>query len=413
MENAMAQVTALLKELKEGQVTKDMVTEIAEEIVKSQLAAAGERGIQFGTGPSAPAPGSVSKKAIQRPEAEQLDQVYLYGVLMGKSAQLVSPWVQETIGSIYEVDATTKAQDSAWHSALIPTGLSRQLQEDVELRLLVADKFRTIQMPTNPYQLPIKTGKTTAYHVAEGVSATVSSATTSYAQLSLEKLAVYTEFTYEVEADSIVPILPMLRADIVNVLARQMDDNVLNGTDTPATGQTAVYGTWDGLKTLATSQSTVASAAGPTFSSTDVLNMRSALGTRGVRISELVLFVSTDAYNDLLADTNVVTVDKFGPAATILRGQVASIYGVPVVLSEFVNTTSANQGDTLGLARTKDMVMVSTPAFLIGAPSNGGVLVEQDQNIVNQTRQLVASMRRDFQLVHGSSAAPSVAQRYI
>jgi len=414
----MDAVLDLVKEIKTGMVTRDAVKEIAEEIVATKMVDLETRTTQFDadekdtvieTKEGTP----VLKTSFTPDEAKDLDYVFLYSLMLGKDAAAVSPWVAKTLGGVYGADFT-KAQAVATHQSLIPTGLSSQLLSDVELELVVANKFRVIDMPTNPFELPLKTGRTTAYHiVTDGTNATESSATTGKTTLTLEKLAVYTQFTYELEADSIVPVLPMLRQDIVEVLARQLDDNILNGHDSAVTGQTLVYNTWDGLKTEATTQATVSSAVAGTFTVADIANMRVSLKSRGVRTDDLILFTGVDGYKDLYTTGEVITMDKLGPKATVLTGQIGAIYGVPIVVSEFSNTTSANQGDALGLARTRDIVMASRSAFVLGRPRNDGVLVEQDKNIVNQTVQLVSSIRRDFQKIFGDSTDPSVAQRYI
>ena len=415
-------VLDLVKSIKDGMLTRDAVAEIAEELVSKKLTDLAERNINFSDdsdGEELDTKGDSTieiKKEFTPDEQKDLDYVFLYKSLLGADSAATSPWVAETLEKVYGKEMFTKAVGtSSTYATLIPTGLSPQLEKDVTLQLLVADKFRVIDMPTNPFKLPTRTGRTTAYHVAESGNATESTMTTGDVTLTLEKLATYTQFTYEVEADAIVPVLGMLRDDIVDVLARQIDDNILNGTDVydSAGGQLAVYGTWDGLKTIATAQGTVQAAAGTSFASTDVMSMRNDLKTRGVRTDDLVLFASTTSYNDLLEDTNVKTVDKFGPNATILKGQVAAIYGVPIILSEFVDTTTTNQGSLGGTRTGGDLVLASRSAFVIGRPQTQGILVEQDKNIVNQTVQLVASIRRDFQKVFGDATNPSVAHRYI
>ena len=40
--------------------------------------------------------------------------------------------------------------------------------------------------------------------------------------------------------------------------------------------------------------------------------------------------IGVSAYLDLIADTNLLTVDKMGPNATILNGQVGSVASTPV-----------------------------------------------------------------------------------
>jgi len=420
-------VLSLISSIKENQLTRKDIEDVATELVERKLVEAGERGIHFTDDKETTLPtnkGFTPKTSFTPEEQKELDKVFLYKTILGSDAAKVSPWVQKTLATVHGIDFEIKAQDPTSLSGLIPTGLSPQLELEIQLRLLVAPQFPEIRMPTNPFLLPVQTSRTTAYKVSQGQTApTASSAGISQVTLNLEKLAVLTEFTYEVEADSLVPVLDMLRNDIINTLARQIDDNIINGKTTNATGQTAVYNTWQGLKWLANDYGSVASAAQVSvFSTTDVLNMRGDMGIRGVRTDDLVLFVGVNGYNDLLADTNVKTVDKFGPGATILRGQVADVFGVPIVLSEFVNTTSGNMGNTSGLAANKDMVLASRSGFIVGRPGgpgagpglNPGTLVEQDKNITTQVVSLVASTRIDFQPMQpvAITSNPPVSHRF-
>ena len=64
-----------------------------------------------------------------------------------------------------------------------------------------------------------------------------------------------------------------------------------------------------------------------------MIALRRKLGTRGLNPSELVYIVSNEVYFDLLEDTAFQTVDKVGPSATLLTGQVGAI-GTPVLVLE-------------------------------------------------------------------------------
>jgi hypothetical protein len=60
----------------------------------------------------------------------------------------------------------------------------------------------------------------------------------------------------------------------------------------------------------------------------------SKLGKYGADPSRMVLATDVETYlNGLLALANVVTVDKFGPQATVITGQLAAYQGIPVVVS--------------------------------------------------------------------------------
>jgi hypothetical protein len=60
------------------------------------------------------------------------------------------------------------------------------------------------------------------------------------------------------------------------------------------------------------------------------------MGKFGVNPRELVWMVSTKIYNQMLSIPEVITVEKFGPMATILNGALAALDGIPIVISEYM-----------------------------------------------------------------------------
>jgi hypothetical protein len=63
---------------------------------------------------------------------------------------------------------------------------------------------------------------------------------------------------------------------------------------------------------------------------------RKKMGKYGVDPNELAHILSINEYIDLLSDTAVFTLEKYGPNATILTGELAKVDNVPVIVSEAV-----------------------------------------------------------------------------
>ena len=64
--------------------------------------------------------------------------------------------------------------------------------------------------------------------------------------------------------------------------------------------------------------------------------IRKSMGKWGVNPADLAYIIGVSSYMVLMSDSNLLTVDKFGPNATLLNGQIGSLYGVPVIVSEHV-----------------------------------------------------------------------------
>jgi hypothetical protein len=119
------------------------------------------------------------------------------------------------------------------------------------------------------------------------------------------------------------------------------------------------------------------------------------MGKYGVDPNSLAWVVGISGYNQMLALSEVITVDKYGPNAVVLSGELARFDGIPVIVSEYVredlNATGVYDGTTTG--RT-EVLLVRKDAFLYG--DRRDVLVETDREIKSQTIDLVASQRVAF-----------------
>jgi hypothetical protein len=76
-------------------------------------------------------------------------------------------------------------------------------------------------------------------------------------------------------------------------------------------------------------------------------------------VGDLIIGVSPEwMVLKLLTDTNLITVDKMGDRATLLTGQVGSIAGHPVVMSEFIDKEYNASGIYDHVTRTKTGVLI-------------------------------------------------------
>ena len=76
------------------------------------------------------------------------------------------------------------------------------------------------------------------------------------------------------------------------------------------------------------------------------------MGKYGVRPSDVVHMMDIQTYLTCLDISNFRTLDKLGPAATILTGQLAAVGGIPVIPSEKLLLTASDGKVTDGVAGT-------------------------------------------------------------
>ena len=283
----------------------------------------------------------------------------------------------------------------------IPTGFSADLIGKVEMALKVAALHPRVKMPTDPFKVPALTGFSTAkLGGTEGSgSPTESALTTSNVVLNAVKLITYVGLSYELEEDSIIAVLPLIKDDIVKALARAQDNAAINGDttsphmDSDITDAEDVRKAWNGYRDLVISAAKVDCAG--SIVTAKLRAVRKALGKYGVDQNELAWVVGISDYNQMLGLSEVITVDKYGPNATVLTGELAKFDGIPVVVSEYVREDLNTSGVYDGVTKTQTIaLLVRKDGFFFG--DRRDVLIETDRNIKIQTTDLVASQRVAF-----------------
>ena len=296
------------------------------------------------------------------------------------------------------------------------TQVSTSLEEDIQLQLILDPLFRKITMnaatmvvPTLPdsgyAEFYAGTGTTTGPTMGAfkgNLEARDSAFSSPFTQMTMGsktltslKLVSKSYIANEVEEDSIIPVLPYIRDAMVRSHARAVEQSILMGNH--ASG---VYtsGAYDGLVRLAQVDGGTKAAlysnfagtspgTGTLFKASDLLDMRQQMGKYGRNPSDLVFIVSMDAYYDLLDDSEYDDLNLVGAnLATKITGQVGSVYATPVIVcDEFPS------GKTDGAPCA---VAVNLRNFVV--PVLRGVTVEQDYDVENQRRVLVATQRRGF-----------------
>jgi HK97 family phage prohead protease len=286
---------------------------------------------------------------------------------------------------------------------------------DIREKLIIEPMFRQIAMPTPTMHLPINPeagyGEWIAGtypplgsgNYADGnPGATTDGDSTGDAvkhlitdtSLTAHKLASKEYLAYEEEEDSIIALAPIINDAIRRRMAKSSDKALLRGLASGATDPLS------GICTLAAAtggaaQTTMSVGGGDKTTVSILQTVRRGLGVYGTDPMDVIYIVSNDSYFDLLEDPDFRTMDLVGDKATILRGQIGSVNGSPVVIS----------GEFEAKAATKHCaVAVNTSNFIVGNVRT--MLLEKDKDIVNQTNVLVATRRMAFkQLLADASAS--------
>lgn len=415
--NLIKEIAERTSKLEKGVVTPD-INALVVEVVKKQIEARPQRRMVFETPLEMDPRLEPLQKRMIAPATNDMDRemqklnddLYLTSTILKTHPTQLKMWKNfQSQGTELKkaLDTATAGDGYEW----IPTGFSASLIDLVRIQLRVSALFRRITMPTNPYKFPIVSSDATGYLQTESIAdeATklrASTPQTTNLELSAVKLAARTLFSEEISEDSIVPILPWVKDQIALALATAEEMALINGDTTSThmdTNVSAAYDcrkAWDGLRDIGLNGGASATVDISTLTIENLRTIRKKMGKYGIDPSKVAMIVGLSGYIQLLSlkDSNsvqlVTTIDKYGPNATILSGELGKLDGIPVIVSQYIYE---NQGATglysASLTKTS-MLYVYTPAFIIG--DRRRVTVKTAADIETDQQIVVATQRLDF-----------------
>jgi HK97 family phage major capsid protein len=280
---------------------------------------------------------------------------------------------------------------------LIGTQFVRDLWEAARNDDSIVASIRDIPMTDPTVQVPIDGALPEMLFVGESTSNAASAYGTSKtasnrATLTAKKFTIQQIWSGELEEDSIIAFTPFLRERLNMSAALHLGSSYLNGDTTNAgTGNinlddanpadTKHYLAWNGIRfywitTTAAQGKNMAAAldlkeinvARGKLNGTDD-DIDTAVGNInwGSRAADLRLVCDWDTYMALLDADKVVTIDKYGPAATIVTGELGRIWGIPIIAPSYAVKTEADgkQSDTES-SNTKGQITLFNPQGWLG-----------------------------------------------
>ena len=314
-------------------------------------------------------------------------KAHLLGVMTNKGMNTsFARDLQEKAG----IDYTTAAAD-------IDQEVSNLIEKEIQNELKVARLFR--EMPVNGAAtvLPIQpdvdpavfqTGAAAAGNL-ENRGASNVTFQPKQVILNAYRLISSSFMDNNVDEQVLINLMPMLVESVARAHGRAVENAIVNGSGsiTGLDGYAAAHGT------------TLDVSDGTRLTSALLLAAREGMGKYGVNPTDMAYIVSNDGFYDLLNDANFQTLDEVGSdLAARITGTIGAVYGTPVIVSEEFAAPGA--GVPAALA-------VNTRNYVI--PRLGGVTVEQDYEVMNQRRVIVASQALGFEeLVAGVTGAEPV-----
>lgn len=234
--------------------------------------------------------------------------------------------------------------------------------------------------------------------------------------ISIKTLTVNVPVDRDAEEDSIVAAAPLMTRLVAEALRDGTEDALINGDTAGTHGDTAFLtwnprSRWQVLGTDANDHrrmcigwrqraydvdGTVSTAATDYNATQTVADYIGALAglTTPHGFGQKVLYITSPEHylKKILIDTNVLTVDKYGPSATVLTGEVGKIGGRALVLSDFVTADLATTGLYTGSGATTGLLIVNMDRFIMAR--RRAMRIEVETVVREHTVYVVASERK-------------------
>lgn len=309
----------------------------------------------------------------------------------------------------------------------MPTDLSGNLTDLIELNTVVASMIPVFPMPTNPMELPYLAGHLTVYMYGEPTTdfpteIPKSTIATGKRTMTAKGFAVATTISKDATEDSLIAMLPIIQQDIALKFAQAFDDAYVNG-DTSAThrdtGLTVASNShlkaFDGLRHLANADGveyncqTVKPPNTTDFEAADFMKVLQQMGPISApeRRGSLKFLLSLQKYWVTLLFPEVKTADKRGSDGAILTGVLDRLLGVQLLITAYLRDDYNSDGLYTGSGSASLFLAVYGPGFQAG--SRRAVTVESQPNIKTQQIDIVATARRAFREIRASTSEYPVA----
>lgn len=353
---------------------------------------------------------------VYKPIDLVLARIMMEGQRKHWSAQISVNRPEEPSSDLQSVIKAMTSTGAGTGDELVPLNLRAQLWEDFFLASRVASTITRVDQPTDPFDIPLGLGAVTWRKGTQNVATTASDPATAKVTLTTTELVTEQNWSYTLNEDAIIAMAPAIRARLAQSGAEVMDAFALNADATNAAngninlddadpaddsyylseGQDGIRHQW-----LVDNTAMTHNAGGDALIDSDIVTAFTLMGKYAVNPMDLVIVcdVKTYLYGFLSTGTGkpgeyVITIDKFGPQATVLTGQLAAYRGVPIIVSAShpqaeadgkVSTTANN--NTLGSASIYNRNM-----WYLGLRRD--LMIETDRDIQKRQYIMVTSFRQ-------------------
>lgn len=323
------------------------------------------------------------------------------------------------------MDEGTATEGGNW----VPTTFSPRLHEQYRLPTKVAGLFEEVPCKSNVHEESVdgpdldarKGAETDSDDVYANASLMPAITPTTYkATFTAVDIQARISISSQLEADSVVRVVEKRRQKLQVAHAKARDRAILMGDDVtvpypdadvaadPAVA-TRSERLWEGLRALVNAGATI-NCNGVNVTLNKIRDGVKEMGIYGADPSDCVIIAGVRAKSQLMRIPELITLDQYGPNATVLKGEIGSIDGMSVVISEVSKEdVSATGFNTAGGPNTfLNIFIVNVKSFAYGLRERLSIISVPLP--LSRQVSLASFERGDFQpMVYDATAVNPVA----
>jgi HK97 family phage major capsid protein len=378
--NSMQKEIESLKKTIESQKTEE--EKKLEELKKELGAMVEERKTQFD---DVAVTGDTVKEARKKGA-----ELHLKSVLLGRDVSTMDGFKE--VANVIE-KAIKPTDLPSW----LAEEFSNQVVEELELALKVESLFPKIMFPDNinTFSIPGKLDEAVSYLIAPGADAIESAIQSAKVSFQTKRFKTLVGITDQANQETVTSLIDIVRGEMVMSLARASEKAIVMG-DTGIADANDVKKAFDGLLKYARDAGNTVDNGGGAVTAANIAAVRKKLGVYGMNLSDLVIVAPVNVAYQMLELPEVLTFDKYGNNFTILKGEIGRIWGMPIVVSEYIPNTLKADG-TEGTPGTDDktaLLVVNKQYFAVA--DRGNVGLETERKAVSSTTLYVSYRDLDF-----------------
>ncbi len=332
----------------------------------------------------------------------------------GFSKSDYAPASEDLRKAVEEYRAYTSGGSGTGAEWVPSSDLAERVWMDQHIKADVVSHFPVMdEMPTDPFEWPLELDDTGDEWTGgiENIDVSSPDAATRESTMRSKELVNAKAWSKNFNEDSLLAVASAFEAYLVRTGREMMDklfmnaDKVTTATgninlDDAAPGATKYYlvasNAQDGLRKQGIIDNTamLVNAGGDALVINDINQALSKMGKYAVRPQDVRIFSEVATYLFGISGlAEVQTIDKFGPQATIVTGQIARVKGAPCVVTNAIGKTEADGkiSATAGNNTLGQIVLTSVGSWVIGFKR--GLEIEVEYRPLRRKLYMVSSFR--------------------